>query len=65
MSTLPSIEYTPRDTTPEAEFGTLAAIYKFVLFNSQASKGGPHDLMNDSTPKTVKNEQRKTEQEKT
>ena len=46
----PRITYTSRpDATPEAELDTLAAIYKFVLFNSQARRGGLHDLTDDST----------------
>ncbi len=45
----PSIAYTPRpDATPEAELDALAAVYKFVLFDSQANRGGPHDLTSDS-----------------
>jgi hypothetical protein len=61
----PIIHYTTRPgTTPEGELDALTAIYKFVLFGSQASKGGPHDLTNASTSKTVKNGPRKTEQEK-
>lgn len=42
----PRITYTPRsDTMPEAELSTLAIIYKFILFDSQAHKGGTHDVM--------------------
>jgi hypothetical protein len=45
----PRVTYTPRpDVTPEAELSALAAVYKFVLFDSQASKGGLHDLTGDS-----------------
>jgi hypothetical protein len=41
----PHITYTPSDeVTAEAELAALVATYKFVLFGSQASKGGPHDL---------------------
>jgi hypothetical protein len=48
----PRIVYVPRpDATPEAELNTLAEIYKFVLFDSQARKGGPHDLTGGSTKK--------------
>jgi len=50
---------------PEAELNVLANVYRFVLFDTQTSKGGPHDLTNDSTPKMVKNGPRTTEQEKT
>jgi hypothetical protein len=43
------ISYAPRpDATPEGELDALAAIYKFVLFDSQARKGGPHDLTKNS-----------------
>jgi hypothetical protein len=46
------IIYTPRpDATPEAELNVLAEIYRFVLFDSQAKKGGPHDLTGGSTKK--------------
>ncbi len=45
-----AITFTPRpDATPEAELGALAAVYKFVLFDSQASKGGPDDLTRNPT----------------
>jgi hypothetical protein len=37
--------------TPEAELNVLAEIYRFVLFDSQTRKGGPHDLMSGSTKK--------------
>jgi hypothetical protein len=44
----PHITYTPsHDVTAEAELAALVATYKFVLFGSQASKGGPHDLTHD------------------
>jgi hypothetical protein len=39
------------DATPEAELNVLAEIYKFVLFDSQARKGGPHDMTSGSTKK--------------
>jgi hypothetical protein len=45
-----AITYAPRaDATPEAELGALAAVYRFILFDSQASKGGLHDLTGNST----------------
>jgi len=48
--TSPRITYTPRpDATPEAELSALAAIYTLVLSNSQAKRGGTHDLRNEST----------------
>ena len=44
----PHITYTPSHKgTAEAELAALVATYKFVLFGSQASKGGPHDLTHD------------------
>jgi hypothetical protein len=43
--TRPHISYTPsHEVTAQAELAALVAIYKFVLFDSQASKGGPDDL---------------------
>ena len=36
------------NVTPEAELSTLATIYKFILFDSQASNGGLHDLTKHS-----------------
>jgi hypothetical protein len=49
-SSATQILYTPRpDTTPEVELSVLAAVYKFVLFDSQANEGDPHDLTNRST----------------
>jgi len=41
------------DATSEAELAVLAAVYKFVLFDSQAKRGGPHDLTNKTTPEHV------------
>jgi len=51
------------DATPEAELSTLAAVYRYVLLDSQARRGDPHDLTNDSTAEITKNGPRKTEQE--
>jgi hypothetical protein len=46
----PHITYTPsHDVTAEAELAALVAIYKFVLFDSQASKGGPDVLTKNLT----------------
>jgi hypothetical protein len=48
MSEAPRVVYRARDfTMPEAEMSALAVIYRFVLFRSQASKGGPHELTHD------------------
>jgi hypothetical protein len=44
----PSIVYRP-DDTPEAELNVFANVYRYVLFNSQAKRGGPHDLTNQTT----------------
>jgi len=46
----PRLTYTPHpDATPEAQLKVLANVYRYVLFDSQASKGGPHDLTSGST----------------
>jgi hypothetical protein len=48
--TRPHISYTPNhEVTAEAELAALVAIYKFVLFDSQASKRGPDVLTKNST----------------
>jgi hypothetical protein len=65
MSKVP-ITYTFRpDARPEAESNVLAAVYKFVLFDSQTRRGDTYDLTDDSTPKTTTNGPRTTEQENT
>ena len=52
--TSPQITYTSsHEVTAEAELAALVATYKFVLFSSQASKGGPHDLTNKTTTEHV------------
>jgi hypothetical protein len=52
MSDAPCILYTPRPgATQEAELSALANVYRYVLFNSQARRGGPHDLTSGSTQK--------------
>ena len=44
------IIYVPRpEATPESELNTLVAVYKLVLFDSQARRGDLHDLTDDST----------------
>ena len=40
---------TREDATPQAELDALAAVYKFVLFDAQATNGGSHDLTNHPT----------------
>jgi hypothetical protein len=60
------IVYRPRENaTTNDETDALVAVYKFVLFDSQVSKGGPYDLTNNSTPETVKNGARITDKENT
>jgi hypothetical protein len=60
------IIYQPRrDATTEGEASVLAAIYKFVLFDSQIRRGGPHDLTDNSIDGLAKNGPQNTEQEKT
>jgi len=64
--TSPQITYTSsHEVTAEAELAALVATYKFVLFSSQASKGGPQDLTNKTTTEHVENGPRTTEKEKT
>jgi hypothetical protein len=59
----PHITYTPSDeVTAEAELAALVAIYKFVLFDSQASKGGPDDLTQNVTREcTTRSEKKGTD----
>jgi hypothetical protein len=45
-----TVIYAPRgDATSEAGLKALAAVYKFVLFDCQANKGGTHDLTNKAS----------------
>jgi hypothetical protein len=62
----PRIRYVARpNATPEAELAVLASVYKFVLFDSQARRGGPHDLTNKTTTEHVgKRTTEQTEREK-
>jgi hypothetical protein len=56
----PEIIYRPRsDATPEAELSVLVAIYTYVLFNSQAQRGDPHDLTNNSTQECTTSQDKK------
>ena len=65
-SSITHVIYTPRpNTSAEAEVDMLAAIYKFILFDSQAKRGDQHDLTENPTPKTTTNGSRTKEQEKT
>ncbi len=44
------INYIPRpDANPEGEAAALAAVYRYVLFDSYASRGGDHDPSNGVT----------------
>jgi hypothetical protein len=49
----PHVRYVPRpDATPERELNALAAVYRFILFESSASKkGGPDTAPNDGVMK--------------
>ena len=52
MADSPPTFYTSRpNTTMEAELNALANVYRYVLFDSQAMRGGPHDLTSGSTKK--------------
>jgi hypothetical protein len=54
------LTYTPRpDAMPETELDALAAVYKFVLFDSQSSKGGPHALMSHPTKECTTSQDKK------
>jgi hypothetical protein len=54
------------DATPEAELDALATCYRYVLFDSQATRGGPHDLTNNTTTEHVgKRPTEQTEREDT
>jgi hypothetical protein len=56
----PHITYTPsHEVTAEAELAALVATYKFVLFGSQASKGGPHDLTKNVTKECTTSPEKK------
>jgi hypothetical protein len=46
------------DVTPEAELDALAAVYKFLI-DSQARRGGPHDLIKDSTKECTTSQDKK------
>ena len=54
MADSPPTIYTSRpDATPEAELNALANVYRYVLFDSQARRGGTHDLTNKTTTEHV------------
>ncbi len=53
------ITYAPRaNVTPKTELDVLAAVFRYVLFDSQASKGGPHDLTGTSTKECTRPDQK-------
>jgi hypothetical protein len=53
------ITYTPLvSTRPEVELDVLAAVYKFVLFDSQANKGGPRDLTDNTRKECTRPDQK-------
>jgi hypothetical protein len=45
-----ALSYTPRpDITPDSELDALAAVYRFILFESSANKkGGPETAPDDA-----------------
>jgi hypothetical protein len=60
MSEGPRVVYRARDfAMPEAELSALAVIYRFVLFDSQASKGGTHEVATDWRKQKVQDKTRK------
>jgi hypothetical protein len=51
----PRITYSVRsDATPETELSALTAVYRYVLFDSQAKRGDPRDLTRGSTAEMTK-----------
>jgi hypothetical protein len=60
MSEAPRVVYRARDfAMAEAEPSALAVIYRFVLFDSQASKGGPDDLTKNVTKECTTSPEKK------
>ena len=60
MSEVPRVVYRARDfAMPEAELSALGVVYKFVLFDSQASKGGPDDLTKNVTKECTTSPEKK------
>jgi hypothetical protein len=56
----PRITYVARpNATIDAELAVLASVYKFVLFDSQAKRGGTHDLTNGSTKNQITGPEKK------
>ena len=59
MGVTQRIAYVPHpDATPKAELDALAAVFRYVLFNSQATKGGPHDLTDNSAKECTRPDQK-------
>jgi hypothetical protein len=60
MSEAPRVVYRARDfAMPEVELSALGAVYRFVLFDSQASKGGPDDLTKNVTKECTTSPEKK------
>jgi hypothetical protein len=58
----PRVVYTPRpDATPKGEISALAAVYRFILFESPASKEGSPATAPDNAKVRSKNDSRATE----
>ena len=52
----PSITYTPRSTTPEAEIATLVNVYRFVLDSANRNAAGMTSTNGDGPMKGSKND---------
>ena len=52
----PSITYTPRSTTPEAEIATLVNVYRFVLDSANRNAAGMTSTNGDDPMKGSKND---------
>jgi len=52
----PSITYTPRSTTPEAEIATLVNVYRFVLDSANRNAAGMTSTNADDPMKGSKND---------
>ena len=58
-SNVTQIIYAPRpDATSEAELDVLCAVYRYVLFDSQTSKGGTHDVTGNSSKECARPDQK-------
>ena len=52
----PSITYTPRSTTPQAEIATLVNVYRFVLDSANRNAAGMTSTNGDDPMKGSKND---------